>query len=115
MRNDLTKSAIDRQNILNNPEVVQEIQNFFGIAGMVYNGEICFTTAQIADFYGVSTKTIKRYISHSERELAHNGYTVLQGKKMKDFKTLFSHLIYKDIEDDSQRDTDVSLSSQLTV
>lgn len=114
MNNDLTKSAIDRQNILNNPEVLNKIQEFFGITGMVYNGEICFTSAQIADFYDVSTKTIKRYIANSEKELAHNGYCVLKGKKLKEFKTLFSHLIYKDIEDNSQRDIDVPLSKELT-
>lgn len=114
MTNDLTKSAIDRQNILNNPEVLNAIQEFFGITGMIYNGEICFTTVQIADFYGVSTKTVKRYIFNSEKELTHNGYCVLKGKKLKDFKTLFSHLIYNDIEDNSQRDTDVPLSKQLT-
>ncbi len=110
MSNDLTKSAIDRQNILNNPEVLTHIQNFMGISGMLYENEIRFTTAQIADFYEISTKTVKRYIDNSEKELAHNGYCVLKGAKLKEFKTLFGHLIYADIEDDSQRDTNVPLS-----
>jgi hypothetical protein len=114
MAKDLTKSAIDRQNILNNPEIIQKIQDYFGISGMDYNGQFCFTTAQIADFFGVSTKTIKRYVNNSEKELEHNGYCVLKGKKLKEFKTLFSHLIYKDIEDNSQGDIDVPLSSDLT-
>jgi hypothetical protein len=81
---------------------------------MEYNGQFCFTTAQIADFFGVSTKTIKRYVNNSQKELEHNGYCVLRGKKLKEFKTLFSHLIYKDIEDNSQGDIDVPLSSDLT-
>lgn len=110
MDNDLTKSAIDRQNILNNPEVLTNIQNFLGITGMLYENELRFTTAQIADFYEISTKTVKRYIDNSEKELAHNGYCVLKGAKLKEFKTLFGHLIYADIEDDSQKDTDVSQS-----
>lgn len=114
MTKDLTKSAIDRQNILNNPEIINEIQSYFGITGMNYNGQICFTTAQISDFYGVSTKTIKRYVKSCEKELEHNGYSVLKGKKLKEFKTLFSHLIYKDIEENSQGDTNVPLSSDLT-
>jgi predicted transcriptional regulator len=110
INNDLTNSAVDRQNILNNPEVLQNIQDFLGISGMIYENEIRFTTAQIADFYGVSTKTIKRYIESAEKELSHNGYCVLKGTKLKEFKTLFGHLIYADIEEDSQRDTDVPLS-----
>ena len=114
MTKDLTKSPIDRQNILNNPEILEKIQDYFGITGMKYNGQICFTTAQIADFFGVSTKTIKRYVNSAEKELEHNGYCVLKGKKLKEFKTLFSHLIYKDIEDNSQGDIDVPLSNNLT-
>lgn len=109
MANNLTKSAVDRQNILNNPEFLQEFQDFLGITGMVYEGEIRFTTAQIADFYDVSSKTIKRYVETAEKELAHNGYCVLKGSKLKEFKTLFGHLIYADIEDDFDKDTDVSL------
>lgn len=111
---DLTDSAIDRQNILNNPEFLENIQKFLGISGMLYDGEYRFTTAQIADFYEVSIKTIRRYIESSERELTHNGYCVLKGKKLKEFKDSFAHLIYADVEYDSQRDMDVLLSKQET-
>lgn len=107
INNDLTNSPVDRQNILNNPEVLQNIQDFLGITGMIYEDEIRFTTAQIADFYGVSTKTIKRYIDNAEKELSHNGYCVLKGTKLKEFKSLFGYLIYSDIEEDVERDTDV--------
>lgn len=112
MTNNLTKSAVDRQNILNNPEFLQEFQDFLGITGMVYEGEIRFTTAQIADFYDVSSKTIKRYVETAEKELSHNGYCVLKGAKLKEFKTLFGHLIYADIEDDFEKDTVVPLKKQ---
>ncbi|EKT3964665.1 DNA-binding protein [Flavobacterium psychrophilum] len=112
MTNNLTKSAVDRQNILNNPEFLQEFQDFLGITGMVYEGEIRFTTAQIADFYDVSSKTIKRYVETAEKELSHNGYCVLKGAKLKEFKTLFGHLVYADIEEDSQRDINVPLSKK---
>lgn len=110
MTNNLTHSAIDRQNILNNSEFLKEVQDFLGISGMLYEGEIRFTTAQIADFYDVSTKTIKRYVEVAENELSHNGYCVLKGSKLKEFKTLFGYLIYADIEEDSQRDIHVPLS-----
>lgn len=112
MNNDLTNSAVDRQNVLNNPEFLQNIQEFLGISGMIYDNEIRFTTAQIADFYGVSTKTIKRYLDSSEEELSHNGYCVLKGAKLKEFKTLFGHLIYSDIEEDFERDINVSLKEE---
>lgn len=109
MTNNLTSSAIDRQNILNNTEFLDNIQRFLGITGMLYEGEYRFTTVQIADFYEVSTKTIRRYIASSEKELSHNGYSVLKGQKLKEFKQLFGHLIYADIDDDSQGDIDVPL------
>jgi len=110
----LTDSAIDRQNILNNPEFLENIQKFLGITGMLYDNEYRFTTAQIADFYEVSTKTIKRYIESSEKELTHNGYCVLKGKKLKEFKDSFAHLIYADIDNDFERDIDVPLKKEET-
>ncbi len=110
MTNNLTNSAVDRQNILNNPDFLNDFQKHLGVSGMVYENEIWFTTAQIADFYEVSTKTIKRYTDTAEKELSHNGYCVLKGTKLKEFKTLFGHLIYADIEDDSQKDINVPLS-----
>src|SRR5690554_3157484 len=110
----LTDSAIDRQNILNNPDFLENIQKFLGITGMLYDGEYRFTTAQIADFYEVNIKTIRRYIEASEKELTHNGYCVLKGKKLKEFKDAFAHLIYADVEDNSQKDIDVPLSKQET-
>jgi hypothetical protein len=108
INNDLTNSAIDRQNVLNNPVFLQNIQDFLGISGLVYENEIRFTTAQIADFYGVNIKTIKRHIDTAEKELSHNGYCELKGVKLKEFKALFGYLIYADIEDDFGMDTDVS-------
>ncbi|WP_300976703.1 DNA-binding protein, partial [Flavobacterium sp.] len=95
--------------------VLHNIQDFLGISGMIYENEIRFTTAQIADFYGVSAKTIKRYIDSAENELSHNGYCVLKGTKLKEFKTLFGHLIYADIEEDFEKDTDVPLKKQNTI
>lgn len=110
----LTDSAVDRQNILNNAEFVKNIQEFLGIRGMLYEEEYRFTTAQIADFYEVSIKTIRRYIDVSEKELTHNGYCVLKGKKLKEFKELFAHLIYADIEDDFVKDINVPHKKELT-
>jgi transcriptional antiterminator len=125
MTKDLTTSAVDRQNILNNPEVVQNIQEHLGLTGMLYENEFRFTTSQLADFFGVSTKTIKRQLDNFSDELSSNGYTVLKGKKLKEFKALFGHLIYADIDEDlekennkntevSDRDIDVPIRGQST-
>lgn len=111
MKKDLTTSAIDRQNILNNPEVLVTIQEQLGISGMLYENEYRFTTAQIAEYFDVSTKTIKRHLDTHRDELDSNGYVVLKGQKLKEFKNMFAHLLYSDIEDDdAQRDIDVPLS-----
>nr|WP_299416631.1 HTH domain-containing protein [uncultured Emticicia sp.] len=111
MKKDLTTSAIDRQNILNNPEALTTIQEQLGITGMLYENEYRFTTAQIAEYFDVSTKTIKRHLDTHREELDNNGYVVLKGQKLKEFKTMFAHLLYSDIEDDdAQRDIDVPLS-----
>jgi hypothetical protein len=107
---DLTTSAIDRQNILNNPEVLSNVQTQLGITGMLYDNEYRFTTAQVADYFEVSIKTIRRQLELFSDELSNNGYVVLKGQKLKEFKNLFGHLIYGDIEDeDSQKDMNVPL------
>lgn len=114
MTADLITSPVDRQNILNNPEALDSIQEFLGISGMFYDGQYRFTTAQLANFFDVSDRTIKRYVENYLKELEHNGYCVLRGAKLKSFKQLFGHLIYNDIDEDPQRDTDVPLSNNDT-
>ena len=74
---DLTQSAIDRQNILNNSQAVEKIQNFIGLTGLFYEGEYLFTSKMVADFFKVDIRTIKRAIENFEKEIKHNGYQVL--------------------------------------
>ncbi|WP_333888576.1 DNA-binding protein [Sphingobacterium siyangense] len=114
MAADLTTSPIDRQNILNNPEALDSIQEFLGITGMLYDGQYRFTTAQLAEFFDVSDRTIKRYVENHLQELEHNGYCVLRGLKLKEFKELFGHLIYSEVELDSDRDINVPIRKELT-
>lgn len=90
---DLTVSAIDRQNILNNIDAVEDIQKYLGIGGMLFLGQYRYTKKQIADFYVIDTSTIERYLSNNENELKHNGYEVFKGKKLKDFKDEFGWLL----------------------
>src|SRR6188768_1125775 len=91
--NDLTVSAIDRQNILNNQEAVNNIQKHLGISGMMFNGEYRFTRQQVSEFYFIDNSTIDRYLSQHEPELKHNGYVNLKGKALKEFKDLFGPLL----------------------
>ena len=90
---DLTGSAIDRQNILNNVQAVENIQHYIGITGMLFDGEYRFTRQQVADFYVIDNSTIDRYLSNNEEELKHNGYVTLKGKILKDFKQQFGWML----------------------
>lgn len=90
---DLTVSAIDRQNILNNNQAVENIQKYLGIEGMLFNGEYKFTRHTIASFYQIDASTIDRYLASNEEELKHNGYTNLKGKSLKEFKEQFGWML----------------------
>lgn len=90
MTKDLTVSTIDRQNILNNPYAVEEIKKNIGIRGIVYNGRTVITKEQVADFFEVTPRTIDLYIAQNEKELSGNGYTVLRGKSLQNFKLAVS-------------------------
>ncbi len=91
--NDLTKSTVDRQNVLNNKYAVEKLQEYLGLTGMLFNDEFKFTIQQVTDFYVVDRGTIIRYLNQFENELKHNGYEVLKGKKLKEFKNQFGHML----------------------
>ncbi|MBK5076387.1 DNA-binding protein [Lactococcus lactis] len=78
MNKDLTQSSIDRQSILNNPFALEKAQEELELKG------IYFTNQQIADFYGVSLRTVTSTIADNEEELTRNGLEVLTGKKLRD-------------------------------
>jgi len=86
---DLTVSNIDRQNILNNYVVLTQLQDYIGLPGMYFNEQYYFTKQQIADFYQIDIVTIERYLEGNEQELKHNGYKVIKGKELKEFKEKF--------------------------
>jgi len=111
MTKDLTKSAIDRQNILNNAQAIEVVQTKLGLNGLLYREEYQFTTKMVADFYKIDIRTVKRYVEKNEDEIVHNGYSVLKGQKLKEFKELFGHLMSEN-DDISQRDIDAPLSKK---
>ena len=86
MSKDLTNSAIDRQNILNNPFALAEIEKAAGIQGIPFDGKTVLLKEQVAQFFEVTVRTIENYLEQNADELARNGYEVLKGNRLKTFK-----------------------------
>ncbi len=86
MPKNLTSSRLDRQNILNNEIAIKEIQDKSGIEGVLWNEKLYFTREMTASFFEVDIRTISRYIDQYNDELVENGYEVLKGKRLKEFK-----------------------------
>jgi hypothetical protein len=51
MSKDLTNSSIHRQNILNNPYALQEIEKATHITGISFEGKTVVLKEQVADFF----------------------------------------------------------------
>ena len=86
MAKDLTTSEISRQNILNNPVALPRIREALEIKPLEFNGQFVLTKQMVADFYEVDVRTIERQLVANEEELVSNGYKVLTGNLLKDFK-----------------------------
>ncbi|MBN2815455.1 MAG: DNA-binding protein [Campylobacterales bacterium] len=84
--NDLTVSQIQRQNILNNKFALQEVERNIGIQTVYFEDDMWLTKKQVQEFYEISDSTIERYIEKNNEELTSNGYKVLRGKSLKDYK-----------------------------
>jgi hypothetical protein len=86
MSKDLTKSDIDRQNILNNPFAIEEIKKATNLRGIMFRGKLTLIKEQIAEFFEVTPRTIDNYLSKYESELKQNGYEILRGNALQEFK-----------------------------
>jgi len=95
---DLTSSNIERQNILNNRFAVEEIQKAIGIEGFLFENEYKYTIAQVANLFEVDEKTIRRYLDEFKDEIQNNGYDVLKGNRLKDFKLILQESSGTDID-----------------
>ena len=91
MTRDLTTSAIERQNILNNNMVIPRIKEVLDIETFQYEGKYYLTKQMVAEFYEVDIRTIDNYLASNEKELKHNGYFLCKGKKLKEIKLQFAH------------------------
>lgn len=94
---DLTNSHIDRKNVLNNNTAVKEIYTQLGFIGIMFEEKYRYTLNQVAKFYEVDARTIKRLLEDHNEELKITGYELFTGTKLKKFKDVLSQL----------RDTDV--------
>lgn len=89
MSKDLTTSAIERQNILNNSVALPRIKEGLGVEALEFDGQFVLTKQMVADFYEVDIRTITNILNANEDELKHNGYQVLTGNSLKEFKLRF--------------------------
>lgn len=89
MAQDLTTSQIDRQNILNNKYALQTIQENLDIKFLNFKGTLYVTKQMVVDYYEVEARTIERILKSNEEELKFNGFKVLQGNELKNFKLQF--------------------------
>ena len=68
MAKDLTTSAIDRQNILNNPLALPKIQEALKIKPLEFKGRLVLTKQMVAEYYGVDERTIERCLKAMKRK-----------------------------------------------
>jgi hypothetical protein len=92
MSKDLTTSSIDRQNVLNNPYALAEIEKAAGIQGIPFEGKSVVLKEQVAAFFEVTVRTIENYLEEFTDELAKNGYEVVKGNRLKTLKSSIQSL-----------------------
>ncbi|MDD2240168.1 MAG: DNA-binding protein [Kiritimatiellae bacterium] len=86
MSKDLTNSAIDRQNILNNPYALAEIEKAAGVRGIPFEGKTVVLKEQVASFFEVTPRTVDNYLVKFGEELRQNGYELLRGIRLQECK-----------------------------
>jgi predicted nucleic acid-binding protein len=85
---DLTSSKHQRQNILNNRYAMEAAEQNLALGGVSYKGETVFTKQQVMGLFDISDATVERYIAANAEELRANGYSLIRGKSLNDFKEL---------------------------
>lgn len=85
-KRELTRSQVERQNVLNNKYAIQEIQNAVGLRGVLFEGEYRITRSQVAGFFGVTERAIISCTQKNLEELTKNGYDVLRANRLNLFR-----------------------------
>ena len=89
-KKDLTISQVDRQNILNNPYALQEIEKATRIKGIPFEGKTVVLKEQVSAFFEVTLRTVENYLGKHGEELVQNGYEILKGNRLKNLKLSIS-------------------------
>lgn len=97
MTKDLTSSNVSRQNILNNNYAISQLESNLSFGGVYWHDESIFTKVQVAEILEIDVRTIERYLESHSPELIKNGYRVLKGTELKDFKKYVSDIDVGDI------------------
>ncbi|MBL8484877.1 MAG: DNA-binding protein, partial [Rhodocyclaceae bacterium] len=92
MSKDLTTSAVDRQNILNNPYALAEIEKAAGLRGIPFENRNVVLKEQVAAFFEITTRTVENYLEQFAAEFTKNGYEVVKGKRLKILKSAIRSL-----------------------
>lgn len=90
MNLELTTSMVARQNILNNQYALAQLEQHLDLSGLVLDGEIVFTKAQVANLLAIDERTIERYLAKADGELKANGYQIIKGKTLKNMKLCYA-------------------------
>lgn len=90
MNLELTTSMVARQNILNNQFALSQLEEHLDLAGLVLEGKIVFTKAQVANLLAIDERTVERYLAKDDGELKANGYQVIKGKTLKNMKLCYA-------------------------
>jgi hypothetical protein len=98
MSKDLTNSSIHRQNILNNPYALQEIEKATNIQGITFEGRTVLLREQVAAFFEVDIRTINNYLEKYDAELRRNGYEVVRGKRLRILKSFATDVFGKETD-----------------
>lgn len=106
---DLTNSSIERKNILNNNQAIEEIYKNLGFYGLMFDNKYRFTKNQVAKYFDVDARTIDRILENNKEELINSGYEVYNGTKLKHFK---DHILAF-LEKEDGNDIDVVTIKQL--
>lgn len=89
MSHDLTTSVVARQNVLNNPYAISQLETHLALGGLQFEGETIFTKSQVSLILAIDERTIDRYLSDSAAELQSSGYRILRGKALKNIKLAY--------------------------
>ena len=92
MNRDLISSPIERQNILNNSIALKEIESQLNLGGYLWHGKPVFTIADASEIFDVDPRTIQRVIELNRIELSQNGFKLLTGDDLINFREKYTYV-----------------------